>query len=292
MHFGISAVLLVGAVIEMIGVATFAIAAFVQNHPRGFAIEQSVGSSVSSLNAAQAPVSIARSSAAAYPLPAVAGVANPHFAAEIFPRASSPYDVPHQLKSVSWSRSRGGNPLGHPNLTFNNRVLLPDFEIRRLCQQKAMVNPFIEEHLNPASLDVAIGDRIMVEQEDSPELQIVGLHEYSKQDPFLIYPGEWFLAETREIFNLPDHIGAQFVLKSSRAREGWDHAEAGWADPGWNGSRLTMELKNNRQHHPLPLWPGLRIGQMKFIMLAGCPDRTYAQSGRYNADLSVTASKG
>ena len=155
-----------------------------------------------------------------------------------------------------------------------------------------MVNPYTEANLNPASLDVVLGDRIMIEQEDTPELQIVGIHEYTQDNPFLIHPGEWFLAETREIFNLPDFCGAQFALKSSRAREGWTHALAGYCDPGWYGSRLTMELKNNRQHHPLSIWPGMKIGQVKFMLVSGQPERSYAVTGRYNADLAVTASKG
>jgi dCTP deaminase len=102
----------------------------------------------------------------------------------------------------------------------------------------------------------------------------------------------FMLAETREIFNLPDHVGAQFVLKSSRAREGWDHAEAGWCDPGWYGSRLTMELRNQRRWHDLVLWPGMKIGQMKFLLVSGSVERSYAETGRYNADLGVTGSKG
>lgn len=169
-------------------------------------------------------------------------------------------------------------------------MLLPDHEIRRLCQN-GMATGYLDELINPASLDVRLGDRIMVEQEDSPDLQMLGLCEYSKDNPFLIYPGEWFLGETLEILNLCDYVGAQFVLKSSRAREGWDHAEAGWADPGYCG-RLTLELKNNRQHHPLPIWPGLRIGQLKFMLVSGSPEKTYAITGRYQHDLVVTASKG
>ena len=106
-------------------------------------------------------------------------------------------------------------------------MLLPDHEIARLCKMEAMVTPYNDDHLNPASLDVTLGDRIMIEVAGHPELQILGITGHTEQDPFWIQPGEWFLAETREIFNLPDHIGAQFVLKSSRAREGWDHAEAG-----------------------------------------------------------------
>jgi dCTP deaminase len=171
-------------------------------------------------------------------------------------------------------------------------MLLPDHEIQRLCQQHAMVTPFDPEQLNPASYDVSLGTRIMIEVPGTPELQLVDLIGHTEEDPYLIQPGEFFLAETREIFNLPDHVGAQFVLKSSRAREGWDHAEAGWCDPGWFGSRLTMEICNQRKLHPLGIWPGLKMGQMKFLLVNGTVDRSYAQTGRYNADLGVTASKG
>jgi dCTP deaminase len=155
-----------------------------------------------------------------------------------------------------------------------------------------MLSPYNEAQLNPASYDVTLGSQIMMEVATTPELQKVQLHGHTEADPFWIQPGEFFLAETQEIFNLPDHVGAQFVLKSSRAREGWDHAEAGWCDPGWFGSRLTMELRNQRRLHPLPIWPGLRIGQMKFLLVSGTVERSYAETGRYNADLGVTASKG
>lgn len=171
-------------------------------------------------------------------------------------------------------------------------MLLPDHEIRRLCQQHAMVAPFNPDLLNPASIDVTIGGRIMVEVPEAPELQMVSIEGHTAADPFMVQPGMFLLAETREIFNLPDHVGAQFVLKSSRAREGWDHAEAGWCDPGWYGSRLTMELRNQRRWHDLALWPGMKIGQMKFLLVSGSVERSYAETGRYNADLGVTGSKG
>jgi len=155
-----------------------------------------------------------------------------------------------------------------------------------------MVTPFNPDLLNPASIDVTIGGRIMVEMPEAPELQMVSIEGHTAADPFMVQPGMFLLAETREIFNLPDHVGAQFVLKSSRAREGWDHAEAGWCDPGWYGSRLTMELRNQRRWHDLALWPGMKIGQMKFLLVSGSVERSYAETGRYNADLGVTGSKG
>lgn len=155
-----------------------------------------------------------------------------------------------------------------------------------------MVNPFDPDLLNPASLDLTLGDRIMIEVPDSPELQIHGIHGCTAEDPYWLQPGEFCLAETRQIFAMPDHICGLFFLKSSRAREGYEHSHAGFADCGWYGSRLTLELKNARRMHPLPLYPNMKIGQMLFMTMNGEPERSYAEVGRYNADLGVTASKG
>jgi dCTP deaminase len=171
-------------------------------------------------------------------------------------------------------------------------VPLPDFEIYDLCERHAMVVPFDPELVNPASIDVLLGDRLMVEVEDRPELQILGISHHTQADPYWLAPGEFCLAETREIFNLPDFIAAQFVLKSSRAREGLEHLLAGFCDPGWHGSRLTMELSNARRFHSIAIWPGMKIGQMVFQEMDGIPTRSYSQTGRYCNDLMVTASKG
>lgn len=36
----------------------------------------------------------------------------------------------------------------------------------------------------------------------------------------------------------------------------------------------------------------MKIGQMKFLLISGTVERSYATTGRYNADLCVTGSKG
>jgi len=171
-------------------------------------------------------------------------------------------------------------------------MIIPDHEIARLCTQSLMVVPYNPELQNPASLDVLLGNILLMEFDDTPELQPVDISICTQDQPFLLQPGAFCLAQTKEVFNLPDHIAAQFVLKSSRAREGLEHLLAGYCDPGWNGSVLTLELQNARQKHPVKLWPGMKIGQMVFHVISGKPERTYAQTGRYNGDLKVTASRG
>ena len=127
-------------------------------------------------------------------------------------------------------------------------TILADFQIRALCES-GMVTPFDPELLNPASLDLRLGSNILIESSEGPDLVPCCIANYTPANPYQVVPGQFLLAEAEPIFNLPNCIAAQFVLKSSRAREGLQHLLAGWCDPGWNGSRLTLELKNVRQLH-------------------------------------------
>ena len=155
-----------------------------------------------------------------------------------------------------------------------------------------MVTPFDPAMVNPASLDVRMGSTLLIESVQGPELVPYPLADHTEEKPYRMAPGQFVLAPTLETFNLPDHVAAEFRLKSSRAREGLDQALAVWADPGWHGSVLTMELRNNRQLHWIPLWPGMKIGQMVFHQMAAAPDHDYRETGRYNGDATVMASKG
>ena len=172
-------------------------------------------------------------------------------------------------------------------------MILCDMQITDRCRN-GMVTPFDPSLVNPASLDVRLGSRIRIESATTPELILLDLERegWNERTPYLLRPGQFILAETIETFNLPDCLAAQFMLKSSRAREGLEHLMAGYCDPGWNGSRLTMELHNSRQLHPVPIWPGMKIGQMVFHLMNQEPERSYAETGRYNNHAVVMGSLG
>jgi len=163
-------------------------------------------------------------------------------------------------------------------------------EIRRLCEYDQMIVPFCLDQLNPASYDLLLGNEIMVESAVSDELVRIDISSCTEDDPYLVRPGQWLLAETWETFNMPDDVAGLFFLKSSRAREGLEHSHAGFADPQWNGSKLTLELTNARQLRKLPIWPGKKIGQMVFFLTAGKPKISYAQVGHYNHQPCVMPS--
>ena len=167
--------------------------------------------------------------------------------------------------------------------------VLVDHQIRALALT-GMIDPFDPLLLNPTSLDIRIGSSALFESgEGQKEIK---LWQYSKSLPFNLLPGECILVGSMEVFNIPENIAAEFKLKSSRAREWYQHMLAGWIDPGFSNSVATLEIKNAHQYKPLPIYPGLRIGQVIFYGLAQPPSLSYKQVGRYNHDLVATASKG
>jgi dCTP deaminase len=158
--------------------------------------------------------------------------------------------------------------------------VLCDWEIRTLCNGGGAVSPFSMEFINPASIDVRLGKNLMIETPHEADLELIDISEYTKENPYLLHPGEFVLAETVEKFRIPDRISAQFVLKSSRAREGYQHLLAGWIDPGYRG-RLTLEIKNIRRYHAIPLYKNMRIGQIVFHHMSQVPVKSYAETGHY-----------
>jgi dCTP deaminase len=122
-------------------------------------------------------------------------------------------------------------------------------------------------------------------------MQPFSIKGYTEDHPFMLPPKEFILAETVETFFLPSFTAGQFALKSSRARSGIEHLMAGYCDPGWQGSKLTLELQNARAIHPVALWPGMRIGQIVFHRMSATPAEDYSIVGHYNFDQKVTAAK-
>lgn len=127
---------------------------------------------------------------------------------------------------------------------------------------------------------------------ESPSFKRISLTQEFGYNGYTIPPGGFVLANTVEVFDLPNNISAQFLLKSSLARSGLSHALATWADPGWNNSTLTLELHNLLQAHGLRIQAGMPIGQMIFHRHAAVPvHASYATRGRYNNDRQSTQQK-
>lgn len=167
-----------------------------------------------------------------------------------------------------------------------------------LVEQGVIENVPIE-NINGASIDITLQDGYWYENCSKDGQPVIDLGQ--KQTPSMIYeygdlllrPGEFALAATEQVFNLPNDVAAVYVLKSSLARAGLQHMNAGYCDPGWTGSALTLEFKNVLRRHALKLSPGDKAGQMYFFRGGMVPvEFSYATRGQYNNDRISQPSKG
>ncbi len=181
----------------------------------------------------------------------------------------------------------------------SDNSLLSYKQLVELVEQGVIDAPL--ENINAASIDITLGSEIKVELKTTPMFSCI--HICAKESintdiidithDYILEPFEFILASSQEIFNLPNNICAEYKLKSSLARNGLQHMLAGWCDPGWSNSKLTLELKNVTKYHSLVLKAGMKIGQMVFWQCDPVPhDKLYSVTGQYNNQKSVTESKG
>ena len=101
-------------------------------------------------------------------------------------------------------------------------MILPDFKLK----QWAFRTPFDEECINPASIDLRVSTTLVTPL--SGPVEKIG-------DTIRILPGSPFLFCTIEYIRMPNDCAGVVYLKSSLARQGLDHALAGFVDPGFMG---------------------------------------------------------
>ena len=174
-------------------------------------------------------------------------------------------------------------------------------EICELIEQGVIKNADFK-NVNSSSLDITLGREVFAEllpnnwgsfHEKPISLRDrIPLNMEKKPTPYTLYPGDFILASSKEVFHLPNNISAEYKLKSSMARIALEHLNAGWCDAGWNGSVLTLELKNMTKFHKILIQEGDLIGQVVFFRHKEVPaDKSYATRGRYNGDLTAQGVK-
>lgn len=156
--------------------------------------------------------------------------------------------------------------------------VLNDRTIRRLAINDDLITPFNSARVQPASYDLALSPTLIFGHVDySNGKRNFALDEYIPvpNEGILLWPGQHMLGVTVEKVRLPANIAGQLALKSTRGREGLDHALAGWIDPGFDG-HITLEL---HAHRPVLLTPYLLTVQIIFHRLVEPAQQPY--QGRY-----------
>jgi len=154
-------------------------------------------------------------------------------------------------------------------------VILPDYELRKWALWHGVV-PFHEECVNPASIDLRISTTKVITLQGA---------EHGNPERIVLRPGDAVLVCTIEYIKMPGDCAGVVYLKSSLARQGLDHALAGFVDPGFEGN-LTLEL---HAHCPIVLTHGQRIIQLVLSRLETEPEVVY--SGKYQGQRGPTGAR-
>lgn len=181
-------------------------------------------------------------------------------------------------------------------------MILSDKDIKKAIEVgKIRVEPFEEERVQPASVDLRLGKEFLIfkwaehicidvkEPVDDLMEEVV----IDDERPFILHPGEFALGVTYEKVGVADDMVGRLEGKSSLGRLGIIiHATAGYLDPG-NNLHMTLEL-HNLGNLPVKLYYKMPIAQLSFTPLSGVAEKPYGAGGlnsKYLGDSKPKASQ-
>lgn len=152
------------------------------------------------------------------------------------------------------------------------------------------LRPFEESRLQPASYDILLGNKFIVNEENATQFIDPAKKLYAKTreitvkdgEAFVLHPGVSVLGISKEYFGSNEYL-IQVGGKSSLARVGlMIHNTAGLINPG-HFLHITFELCN-LNNVPIVLRPGMEIAQLTFSKLSSPTRKSYEAVGRFAKD--------
>ena len=165
-------------------------------------------------------------------------------------------------------------------------MILSDRDLKDIILNKQvyLVNPFNIEDLQPASIDLHLGDELKTIHGKTIDLT---------QGTYKLKPNEFLLGCTLETIHVPYDLMARVEGRSSLGRLGiMVHVTAGFIDPAFTG-QVTLELKNVSDKE-FELYHGCDIAQIVFESLSSPVERPYGSSelgSKYQNSNGVVLSK-
>ena len=148
-------------------------------------------------------------------------------------------------------------------------MILSDKAIRHYIEeQKLFVDPLDDIQIQPASLDLRLGNHFLkMADEHVTELDVAVKPRYEEieQDAIIVPPKSYRVVTSQEYIKLPDDVAAFVQGRSSTARMGLFLQNSGWVDPGFKGA-ITVSLFNGNEL-PVKLHAGVRFCQLVFAKL-------------------------
>ena len=171
-------------------------------------------------------------------------------------------------------------------------MIYGDRIIRDLLENGLVKAPGVDpSQVNPASLNLRLGNTFLIMRETNMGIRLGDEVPYSRFEVpdggcFPMEPGDFILATTKEVLQLPDNVAGFIQGRSSIGRIGRTTQNAGFVDPGFHGA-ITLELVNESGHN-LYLKPGYPVAQIVFMEAKNV---SHPYEGKYNGQVEATGSR-
>jgi dCTP deaminase len=147
-------------------------------------------------------------------------------------------------------------------------ILTRDVILREIAAGRIEIDPFLEDQVGAASIDLHLGDEIRVMEGGPPVVELDEDADYRTvtqvrplADRYVLAPGETIHGITRERIRLPPDVGGWLEGRSRYARLGlMIHVTSGFVAPGVN-NRQVLEM-SNVAGRPLAIRAGTRLCQI------------------------------
>ncbi|TKH15448.1 dCTP deaminase [Peribacillus simplex] len=159
-------------------------------------------------------------------------------------------------------------------MILSNKTIL-----EKIKEQELIIEPLKQSQLQPASIDLRIGNHFLtIDEYSTPLISLDKPAAYKEiyKDHIIIPPQAFVIGTTMEVIKLPNNMSAFVEGRSSIGRLGLFIQNAGWVDPGFEG-HITLELYNANRV-PIELKAGRRICQ---LVLAALDQETAPYIGKY-----------
>ncbi len=153
-----------------------------------------------------------------------------------------------------------------------------------------VVSPLESGQVQPASVDIRLGSTFSVVEDSYRGVVTLDeeiVYKTIETDRYVLLPGQFVLATTREYLRLPNDVTAFVEGRSSLGRMGLFIQNAGWVDPGFEGE-ITLELFNANRC-AIELQAGRRVGQLVFARMDAEALNPYR--GKYQGQRGATGSR-
>ncbi|MEF2096746.1 dCTP deaminase [Bacillus sp. CFBP9009] len=169
-------------------------------------------------------------------------------------------------------------------MILSNKTIL-----KKMKEQELIIEPLKQSQLQPASIDLRLGNHFLtIDEYSTPLISLDKPAAYKEiyKDHIIIPPHAFVIGTTMEVIKLPNNMSAFVEGRSSIGRLGLFIQNAGWVNPGFEG-HITLELYNANRV-PIELKAGRRICQ---VVLASLDQETTSYIGKYYGQIKATESQ-